>query len=55
MVRVTALGPDGSTLWEAPPVALSPDPNTTAQRSSWLPVLLLVLAGCVFLRWRGFA
>jgi hypothetical protein len=53
MIRLSSLGPDGAPLWEAPLVALPPAPTSDSTHNVWLPGLVLLLAFCFFLRWRG--
>lgn len=53
MLRVTALNPDGSAMWEGPLVALSPPQELP--RASRLPLLIFgtALAALLLLRWRA--
>ncbi len=50
MICLSAFGPDGAPLWEAPLVALPPAPTSDSTHNVWLPGLLLLLAFCFFLR-----
>ncbi len=52
-LRVTALGEDGTTLWESPALTLAAAPVVSHERALWLTGLWLVLAIFFLLRWRA--
>ncbi len=53
MLRVTAVGADGTVLWETPLVALPPKPAPECGRTYLLLFLGCGLAVLLFFRWRG--
>jgi hypothetical protein len=53
MLRVTAVAPDGSTLWEAPLVALQPRSAQSHGHTFLLLSLGILLAVFLFFRWRA--
>ncbi len=53
MLRVTALGSDGTTMWESSLVALAPPREPSQSRRGWLVVFGLSLLVFLFLRWRS--
>lgn len=52
-LKVTALAPDGTALWESPLVVLGPPAKPPAGPGWWTLLLGLALFGLVFLRWRA--
>jgi hypothetical protein len=53
MLRLIALRPDGSTIWEAPLVALAPVNEAPHHDRGWLLIGAIVLAGLLYFRWRA--
>ena len=53
MLRVTALGSDGGTLWESPVVALAPPREPPRSERRWLLFFGLTLFVFLILRWRA--
>jgi len=53
LVRVTALGPSGTALWESPLVALTSANGSLRTQSLWLILLGMTLLVFVILRWRA--
>lgn len=53
LVRVTAFGPSGITLWESPVVALTPAAGSLRFQPPWLILLGITLVAFVLLRWRA--
>ncbi len=53
MLRVTAIGAAGATLWESPVVALAPPREPPRGERRWLLVFGLTLFVFLFLRWRS--
>jgi hypothetical protein len=52
MLRVTALGPGGVTLWESPLVALAPPRAAGHGTRGWLIAFGVALVVLIALRWR---
>lgn len=53
MLRVTAIGAAGATLWESPVVALAPPREPPRRERHWLLFFGLTLFVFLFLRWRA--
>jgi hypothetical protein len=53
MLRVTAIGATGATLWESPVVPLAPPPEPSRGARPWLLFFGLTLSIFLFLRWRS--
>ncbi|MGI8432425.1 MAG: hypothetical protein ACR2MW_09075 [Chthoniobacterales bacterium] len=52
-LKVTALGPDGGTLWESPLVVIGPPAEPSHRIRTWTLILGLALAVLVVVRWRA--
>jgi hypothetical protein len=53
MVRVTAIGGSGTTLWESPVVALMPPDGSLRSQRPWGVLLGIALFVFLFFRWRS--